>query len=463
MRHYLVALLLCLSPLIPLSPSRSADIPAAHKPEAKSVIYHEKGYRYPQAGWIVLHIEGDPYPRGYQHGRLLAEEIARYVETLARERNPKDPAEGWRSTRTLTDALFLRKLDREFLEEMKGIADGAAESGAMFDGRKLDLLDIATLNVWQELDTLEIALAVTPTGLEKTKFTAPVPLKKDHCSAFAATGPATANGKVVFGHITMFGLHFGPYVNVWINCKPTKGQRFAMQAFPGGVWSSQDYYQNDAGILLCETTIDQTPFDASGEPLTTRVRKAIQYSESIDDVVKYLGTKNNGLYTNEWLIADTKTNEIAMFELGTKTRKLWRSSKDEWFRDTKGFYWGNNNAKDPAVRREALPLDEQDDLPDWEPDSRDRAWLRWYEKYNGKIDADAAKAAFSSPDLALSHSLDAKFTTTALAKDVASHALYGPPTGKIWRPTPEDRRNHPGIRSLVPHPWTVLTINPPPR
>lgn len=436
-------------------PVCAADVPA-------SVRRHEKGYRYEQAGWVVLHIEGEPYPRGYQHGQLLAAEIAKYARTLARERNRKDPDEGWRTIRTLTDALFLRKLDREFLEEMKGIADGAADAGAKFGDRRLDLLDVAAVNVWQELDTLEIALAATPTGLEKAKFTAPVPAKKDHCSAFVATGPATADGKIVFGHITMFGLHFGPHVNVWIDCNPAKGRRFAMQAFPGGVWSSQDYYQNDAGILLCETTIDQTPFDPAGEPLTTRARRAIQYSASIDDVVKTLATRNNGLYANEWLIADTKTNEIAMFELGTKTSKLWRSSRDEWFGGTKGFYWGCNNAKDLAVRLEALPANEPaPDRPGWQPDGRDRAWLEFYEKHRGKIDADAAKKALALEELALPHSLDAKFTTAALAKGLSSWCLYGPPTGRVWKPTAEERLAHPGIRALEPHPWTLLTPNPP--
>ena len=33
------------------------------------------GYRYPSAAWIYLHIEGEPYERGYQHGYLMAREI----------------------------------------------------------------------------------------------------------------------------------------------------------------------------------------------------------------------------------------------------------------------------------------------------------------------------------------------------------------------------------------------------
>ena len=44
-----------------------------------------------------------------------------------------------------------------------------------------------------------------------------------------------------------------------------------------------------------------------------------------------------------------------MYELGTNHTKLWRSSKNEWFGGTPGFYWGNNNAKDLDVNLEYLP------------------------------------------------------------------------------------------------------------
>src|SRR5438270_8520695 len=83
------------------------------QPDPYSVQRHGPAYRYPQAGWIVLHIEGEPYERGYQHGRLLAPEIAAYVKTYATEQSPKAPADGWRHTRTLAKALFVRRFDRE--------------------------------------------------------------------------------------------------------------------------------------------------------------------------------------------------------------------------------------------------------------------------------------------------------------------------------------------------------------
>lgn len=468
--------LLASSALLPLALAAAPEpaapaVPAEHRPKAEAVERYGPAYRYPQAGWVVLHVEGEPYTRGYQQGRLMAKEIAAYVRMLATERSAKAPADGWKSARQLTNALFLRRIDREQLEEMKGIAEGATDAGASYEGRDIDLLDVATLNAWMEIECLDPALAATPTGLEGKKFPrdglprapAPRPVKKDHCSAFIATGPATADGKIVFGHITMAGLTSGPFANVWIDVVPKRGHRFVMQGFPGAVWSSQDYYLNDAGILLCETTIDQTPFDPAGVSLVSRARKAVQHCDSIDGVVKALSEKNNGLYANEWLIGDVKTNEIAMLELGTRSSRLWRSSESEWFEGTRGFYWGCNNAKAAEVRLEARRAD-SDDAPDkcaWEADERDRAWLKFYKAHAGKIDAAAARKALTDPVLAQPNSLDAKYTTAEMAKRLATYATYGPPSGKAWKPKPEELRDHPEIRTLEPHPWTVLTVGPP--
>ena len=135
-------------------------------PDPRTVQRCGPAYRYPQAGWIVLHIEGDPHERGVQHGRLLAPEIEDYVKCLAAFNGPKSPTESWKATRSMVDSLFLRGYTREQLEEMKGIAEGASAAGARYDGRKIDLLDIAALNSANEYDSLDNALANTPTGLE---------------------------------------------------------------------------------------------------------------------------------------------------------------------------------------------------------------------------------------------------------------------------------------------------------
>jgi hypothetical protein len=459
-------LIAILALLIPLS--ARADQPAAplFRPDPKSVQRYGPAYRYPQAGWIVLHIEGEPYERGYQHGRLLASEIAAHLRCFALMQSPKAPSETWRTMRTLANALFLRRYAPEFVEEMKGIADGAAAAGARFDDRPVDLIDIVTLNGWSEFDTLESALEVTPNGLEGKRFPRPQPEAKPppkpmHCSAFAATGPATADGKIVFGHITMFPLYPSNFYNVWIDVKPAKGHRVLMQSYPGGMQSGMDYYYNDAGLLVCETTIAQTPFNIQGHTEASRIREAVQYADSIDKAVDILQKSNNGLYTNEWLLADIKTNEIAMFELGTHKSRLWRSSKNEWYGDTPGFYWGCNNVKDLDVRLEtAASLKDRPANMVFRPSDRDTAWQRLYDKHKGKIGVAFAREAFSMAPIAAYHSADAKFTTTDLARELKTWALFGPPLGRTWHPTQDERQQYPDIKPLISNPWTILHPEP---
>ena len=60
-----------------------AQTPAPFKPDPATIQRYGPGYRYPQEGWIVLHIEGSPYERGVQHGRLLAPEIAAFLRCNA--------------------------------------------------------------------------------------------------------------------------------------------------------------------------------------------------------------------------------------------------------------------------------------------------------------------------------------------------------------------------------------------
>jgi hypothetical protein len=467
MRQFAFVLVLAAGAIGATTVRANDSLPPDFKADPNTVQRYGPAYRYPQAGWIVLHIEGEPYERGVQHGRLLAPEIAAHVRCCAAVQSPKAPTEGWRQVRLLVNALFLRRYHKEFLEEMKGIADGASAAGARFDGRPIDLLDVVAINGWPEIDTLDGALGATATGLEgrhwaqeqPARVTTPKPMR---CSAFAATGPATADGKIVFGHITMFMLYPSTFYNVWLDVKPAKGHRVFMQTYPAGIQSGLDYYFNDAGLLVAETTLAQTKFDITGLALASRIRQALQYADDIDQAVAILKEGNNGLYTNEWLLGDIKTNEIAMFELGTHKTRLYRSSKNDWFGGTEGFYWGCNNTKDLDVRLETVASTSgRPENAVFHPSDRDRKWLELYDKYKGKIDASFGKLAFTTPPLAAYFSVDAKFTTTDMAKENKTWALFGTPLGRSWQPTFAERTQFPEVQPLVGNPWTVLHATPP--
>jgi hypothetical protein len=407
-------------------------------PASEAVQTFGPAYRYPAAGWIYLHIEGQPYERGYQHGHLMAREIPEYLARCAAVLGSKDH---WDDYRTTANAIFLRGFDREILEEMRGIADGASDAGARWKDRRIDVLDIAVANTTVEMGELASAVSATPTGLEGMTFDAP-PYSdrkrdsvKDHCSAFAATGPATRDGKMVIGHVTWWPLTLAEQTNVMLDIKPASGHRMLIQSYPGGIESGTDWYQNDAGVVLTETTINQTPFNARGTPVAFRARMAIQYSDNIDDVVRILSKQNNGLYTNEWIMGDAKTNEIAIFDLGTNHTKLWRSSKNEWFGGTPGFYWGDNNAKDLSVRLEDYPDPSSDpDFIPYVPMMRDLAWQQLYHKYHGQIDEQFGFLAFRTAPLVAASTMDAKVVTADMASHMMVWAEIGRPNQREWLP-----------------------------
>lgn len=425
-------------------------------------------YRYPQGGWIYLHIEGKPYERGYQHGYLLPQEIERYIDRCAAELDSKSRANAWEYGRTTADALFLRGFDAEILEEMKGIADGAAAAGAKYNGRAVDLLDIVAANTITELGLLNPALHMTPTGLEGLGFVAPdyARSKRDvsiteRCSAFAATGKATRDGHMVIAHTTWWSLTLAEQTNIMLDVQPVKGHRVLMQAYPGGIQSGTDWYQNDAGVVLTETTIRQSPFNRDGTSVGFRAREAIQYGDNVDQVVEQLSKKNNGLYTNEWLIGDAKNDEIAMFELGTNKTKLWRSSKSQWFAGTEGFYWGCNNAKDLDVRLEYVPdrKGQPEHLP-FTPTMRDLKWQEMYRQHKGGIDEQFAFLAFHTAPLVSSAAMDAKVATAEMASNFMVWAAFGKPNQREWVPSKWQREQFADNDGLYPSGYRLFTGTP---
>src|SRR5437762_1577020 len=80
------------------------------------------------------------------------------------------------------------------------------------------------------------------------------------------------------------------------------------------------------------------------------------------------------------------------------------------------------------------------------PSARDIAWQKFYQKHNGKIGTEFAKEALTSPVLAAHTSLDAKYTTSALARKMETWAMYGPPTGNTWNPRKDEKEKYPEIK-----------------
>jgi hypothetical protein len=210
----------------------------------------------------------------------------------------------------------------------------------------------------------------------------PDPTPPGHCSAIAATGSWTKDGKIVMAHNNWVEYVIGQRWNIIIDIIPEKGNRIVMDALPGYIHSGDDFYINSAGLIVTETTITQFKgFDTTGVAEFVRARKAIQYSSSIDEWVAIMKERNSGGYANDWLIGDNKTGEIARLELGLKNQFLGRT-KD-------GYFVGANFPLNEKLIMEETTFDTS--LSNTSPNARKLRWEKLMKDYKGEIDVNTAK------------------------------------------------------------------------
>ena len=346
----------------------------SQKNTADSTVNHRlaKASRADENGWIYLHLEGSPTDIGYQHGYLAANEIDTSLHavayTLAHE-TKKD----WNFYRRAARSFLWDKLDREYKDEINGMVEGLRAKNKNYDS-----LDLTAYNAMEEL-----AYYYVPSLENAAKEHSGDNKAPGNCSAFIANGSYTKDGKIVMGHNNWTSYIVGQHWNEIADIVPQSGHHILMDCMPGFIHSGDDFLETDAGILITETTITQFYlFDSTGIPEFMRARKAAQYSNSIDDVVKIFVTDNNGGYANDWLIGDTKTNEVAKLELGLKDYRVWRS------KDTAII--GSNFPSDPKLIKEETTFNINDKTTS--PNARKvRMEKLVCINLKGKIDAETGK------------------------------------------------------------------------
>jgi len=278
-----------------------------------------KAARIDKNGWIYLHIEGEPFKRGFQRGYLTANEIDEFFQTIAF-------LEKFETAREIdffvksVDNLFKDKVSEEFVQEMEGMVAGMEKAG-----KKITYQDMLFMNGF-----IDVLWHWYPQ--EKGKAKEPEP----GCSAFIATGDATADGKIVMAH------------NSW-------------------------YFYSILGGF--------SGFDPAGTPVFERARKAMQYANSIDEWAQIMVKNNNGAYANSWLLGDIRTNEIARLELGLKHNNLEKKNN--------GYFTGSNIVDDVKILREETNAT-YDDVRDFCVARRVR-WKQLFKKNYGNINVEIAK------------------------------------------------------------------------
>jgi hypothetical protein len=287
--------------------------------------------RSERAGWIYLHTAGEARERGFQHGYLLAREIADGLRT-ARIEWEHDSAMEWAWLVRRGAALFVPKIDAENLAELDGIAEGARAAGVNTSREEL----VAYNGI------IELSGYWWPNELKKLKD-GPIPAPRQSCSSFVATGTWTKDGNIVLGHNTMQG-YWDVFPRVIQEIVPAHGHRILWQTTPGWIHSGTDFFITDAGIVGSETTIGRFDgFDTNGIPEFTRMRRATQDADSLEGWCEVMKRGNNGGYANAWLLGDINSRIITRLELGLKY--VGYEVK------TNGYFIGSNIAEDPKILR----------------------------------------------------------------------------------------------------------------
>jgi hypothetical protein len=419
-------------------------------------------------GWITVRLQGTPSTIGYQHGRLLAKEIEDNL-AVAKLNLTHDGKRDWGFFREASKTVFWPRIEAEYREELQGIADGAASAGVT-----IDIWDVVALNA-----TIEFGY-YTATLDRDGRSGAP-----DKCSAFVATGHYTRDHRPVVAHNNWSGYLDGSRWNVIFDIRPAAGQRILMDGMPGLIDSGDDFGINSAGLVITETTITAFKgFDPAGIPEFVRARKAMQYAATIDDFDRIMREGNNGGYANAWLVADTRTGEIARLELGLKNVNLERT-KD-------GYFVGSNFPVSPKLAAEETSFKLDD--PSLSGNARRLRAEAMMTANQGQIDVALAKRylsdhydAHEKKDAAPSeHTLcghvdlsprgmgdwfpawgpagtvQAKVADAAMAQRMALEAAMGHPCGIAFRAAPFLAK-HPEfawqqglLRDLPASPWTLF-------
>jgi len=373
----------------------------------------QKAYRFQKGGWTYVHLEGAASDIGFQHGYLLAPEIADALEAI-KLFDTRETQRDWEFFRTTARQMLWPHIDPEYQQELQGIADGVKAHGI-----KLDVYDIVALNAFEEVPDYYVPwLNKQQKSVNSPKLAAP-----GNCSAFIATGSVTKDHQIVIAHNNWTSYLAGERWVIIFDIQPEHGNRILMDGFPGVITSDDDFGVNSAGLMITETTITQFEgWDPEGKPEFMRSRKALQYANSIDDYVRIIEEGNNGGYANDWLIGDRKTGEIAYLELGLKNTPLWRT-KD-------GYFVSSNFARDPKMIREETTFDPNDASSS--PNARHARWEELMTQAKGKIDVAMAQQFLSDHVDSFEKTASTTEKPQADERSLCGHVDASPRGAKEW-------------------------------
>ena len=337
----------------------------------------KNGLFYEINGWNYVSIKGNPRERGYSHGYLLANEFKK-IQKMLIFNVLESTGKTWEFFINAGKEVLRENIKTNFpeiYEEMEGIAEGCTSAGTK--------TNIDEIIAWNNYFTLLDSWYPNSGQTEKSGSSSGREGggASDKCSAFIAVGDYTEDGKIVVAHNSFTNFVDGQYMNVILDIHPSNGHRILMQTCACWIWSGTDFFVTGKGIVGTETTIGGfIPYE-NNNPISCRIRKAMQYGNNLDEYVDILLNGNSGDYANSWLFGDTNTNEILRIELGLKYHNVERTKN--------GCFIGFNAPYDPRIRNLECSNSGFDDIRRHQGARRVRL-ADLMDEYKGKINVNVA-------------------------------------------------------------------------
>ena len=397
------------------------DLSLVSKPDPELKVEKVSDHLYMVNGLRVVHVWGSPRERGRQQGQALAKEIKAGIERYMKRRVEEDQHYSVGYQRQCAAAM-VKHIPEEYLEEMRGVAEGAGVS-------------------YEQILLLHTHADMVHFGHEWGQVTDGRQRKSESlCSNFVAFGPATVGGKVYHGRNLDWNTGTGiqEFATVLIE-EPDKGIPFALLAWAGCIGSVTG--MNAEGITFGEMTSSTADETLDGMPLFFACRRILDGCHDLNEVEQFVKTYPD---TTGWnfMVADGEASDARAFEVDAKQRFVYRPNDPREFHPPMSYPIPNairrtNHPITPALQesiasrlgitgllvpvvRTAVPF-----MDTWQRYAALGEWIS--RSYYGRIDERIARAMLQSEPIAGGGNLhSAVFDATDRVMWVANASLKDP-------------------------------------
>jgi isopenicillin-N N-acyltransferase-like protein len=347
---------------------------SAARAESKTIARCGAGFLEEVDGYRVLHVAGEPYEMGYQHGALLRDDIRENIRFLFQVK-AKEITFEIKGVKLLDPKRVIqgivgqqrKHIPERFFDELRGIADGAG----------VDVQDVIVANFIPELF---------------------------HCSGFALSGSATKYGTLYHGRILDYGCDWRLQEHAVLTVAQPRGKiPFVNVTYAGFIGSV-------TGMNAERVSIGEMGGRGMGHwdgvPMAFLVRMVLEEADRLDRGIEIFRT-NPRTCEYYFVIADGETGKAVGMEAS-------------W--DTFGVIgMGESHPRLPHPFKDAVLLSAGD---------RYKELVKRVEKGLGTFDAESARHLMDRPVAMKSNLHSVLFETTTTRFWVANASKDGKPASE---------------------------------